>query len=271
MSTYRQWAAWFGCIVGTGALALACGGQPDLAIGAPTDASTPPPTIDTSVQPPPTMPPIVLPDGAVVDVSVTPDGTCDRIACTTDAARYCGMIGDNCGGKLDCGDCPSGQICRGNICSPEFGDACVALKCTQTGGTYCGRIGDGCGQLLDCGNCQSPMSCGGGGLPSVCGANPDSGSCPTTTTCTPANGRYCGVVGNGCGGQIDCGSCPGGQSCGAAGIPQLCGTTNCTKSSCTAGSGAHYCGEVGDGCGGKMDCGNCTGGQTCGGGGIPGL
>ena len=94
------------------------------------------------------------------------------IACTSDAARYCGMIGDNCGGKLDCGDCPSGQICRGNICAPDFGDACVALKCTQTGGTYCGRIGDGCGQLLDCGSCHSPMTCGGGGLPSICGANP---------------------------------------------------------------------------------------------------
>jgi hypothetical protein len=214
------------------------------------------------------MPPIVLADGRVIEAGPS-DVSCDRIACTTDAARYCGMIGDNCGGTLDCGACPSGQVCEAHICLPDF-DGCVPLPCMQPGGSYCGRIGDGCGRLLDCGNCTSPLSCGGGGLANICGVNPDSGMC-NATTCTPPNGRYCGVVGNGCGGQLDCGTCPAGQDCGAAGIPQLCGTPNCTKATCTPANGAHYCGEVGDGCGGKMDCGNCDPGQACGGGGLPGL
>ncbi|HMI85673.1 MAG TPA: hypothetical protein VK550_16360, partial [Polyangiaceae bacterium] len=204
MSVYRQWAAWIGCIVGVGALALGCGGQPDLAIGAPKEAGPPPvPGIDASA-PPTTMPPIVLSDGAVVDMSVRPDVNCDRVACTTDAARYCGTIGDNCGGTLNCGDCPAGQICRDSICGPAFDDACVPLACKQPGGSYCGRIGDGCGQLLDCGSCTAPLTCAGGGLANICGTNPDSGDC-NATTCTPINGRYCGVVGNGCGGLVDCG------------------------------------------------------------------
>ncbi|HUR57898.1 MAG TPA: hypothetical protein VM029_09325, partial [Opitutaceae bacterium] len=202
------------------------------------------------------MPPIVLADGAIVDMSVRPDVNCDRAACTTDAARYCGMIGDNCGGTLNCGDCPAGQVCRDSICGPALDDACVPLACKQPGGTYCGRIGDGCGQLLDCGSCAAPLTCAGGGLANICGTNADSGDC-NATTCTPANGRYCGIVGNGCGGLVDCGGCPAGQSCGAAGLPQLCGAVNCTKSSCTPAAGGRYCGEVGDGCGGKMDCGNC--------------
>ena len=39
------------------------------------------------------------------------------------------------------------------------------------------------------------------------------GGCTSTVTCTPPNGRYCGVIGNGCFGTIDCGACPTGQMC----------------------------------------------------------
>src|SRR5690349_11725492 len=63
MSMYRQWAAWFGCIVGVGALAIGCGGQPDLAIGAPKEAGPPPTPQDDASAPPTTTPPISLPDG----------------------------------------------------------------------------------------------------------------------------------------------------------------------------------------------------------------
>src|SRR5688572_18451669 len=139
MSMYRQWAAWFGCVASVGALAVACGGQPDLAVGAPRDASVAPPSQSDSTAPPNTMPPIILPDGAIVDVSVETDVHCgNRIACNTDAARYCGTIGDNCGGTLNCGDCPTGQLCRGNVCAPIFDDACAPLSCRQPGGSYCG-------------------------------------------------------------------------------------------------------------------------------------
>jgi hypothetical protein len=90
------------------------------------------------------MPPIILPDGAVLDVSVDVSIDCsNRIACISDAARYCGTIGDNCGGTLNCGDCPTGQICRNSVCA-IVDDGCTPLPCKQPGGTYCGSIGDGC-------------------------------------------------------------------------------------------------------------------------------
>src|SRR5262245_48570987 len=41
----------------------------------------------------------------------------------------------------------------------------------------------------------------------------DGGTCTPSVTCTPANGRYCGVIGNGCFGTIDCGGCPTDQVC----------------------------------------------------------
>src|SRR5687767_5089932 len=124
MSMYRQWAAWFGCVLGAGALALGCGGQPDLAVGAAKDSSAPPGLPDASA-PPNTMPPIILPDGAVIDVSVDPGVDCsNRITCAGGTARYCGTIGDNCGGTLNCGDCPTGQICRTNVCTTVV-DGCA--------------------------------------------------------------------------------------------------------------------------------------------------
>jgi hypothetical protein len=146
MSMYRQWAAWFGCVLSVGALSLGCGGQPDLAIGTPQEGGAPPGTQPDASVPPTTMPPIILPDGAIVDVSVDPGVDCSqRITCTSGTTRYCGTIGDNCGGTLTCGDCPSGQVCRNNVCAPVFGDGCVPVTCRQPGGSYCGPIGDGGG------------------------------------------------------------------------------------------------------------------------------
>ncbi len=61
--------------------------------------------------------------------------------------RYCGMIGDNCGGTLDCGTCPNGGTCGGtggipNVCNDP---TCVRTSCTPMGGQYCGVIGN-CGR-----------------------------------------------------------------------------------------------------------------------------
>src|SRR6266542_893745 len=212
-----------------------CGGNPELVTGGDTDGGPPPPsdapdssnivTRDTSPPPP-------------RDVS---PGDCTPITCSTDAATYCGKIGNGCGGILDCSDCAGGRDCVQNVCSMPI-DGCAPLTCMQVGGTYCGRIGDGCGRLLDCGDCASPLTCAGGGTANVCGAAPDSGAC-MLTNCSPQNGKYCGVVGDGCGGKIDCGGCPAGEACGAGMLANLCGIVGCTPASCTQTSGK-YCGVV---------------------------
>ena len=89
----------------------------------------------------------------------------------------------------------------------------------------------------------------------------------TTITCTPPNGNYCGVIGDGCGGSLDCGTCPGDFTCGGAGTPGLCGAAadagTCKAATCNP-VGGQYCGAIGDGCGASLNCGNCPSGQTCG-------
>ncbi|QEY51058.1 hypothetical protein [Legionella longbeachae] len=78
---------------------------------------------------------------------------------------HCGSIGDVCGGILNCGVCPVGQICSAGVCGPS---ACIPETCAQLG-AQCGIQTDGCGGLLDCGTCTAPQSCGGGGVASQCG------------------------------------------------------------------------------------------------------
>ena len=47
-------------------------------------------------------------------------------------------------------------------------------------------------------------------------------ACVATTTCASA-GKNCGYVTNDCGGQLYCGGCLGTETCGGAGIPNVCG------------------------------------------------
>src|SRR6185503_4784509 len=204
-------------------------------------------------------------------------GQCVPTTCANAGGNYCGIVGDGCGGQLNCGACPAGQACGGagrtNVCGYTPDGGCTALTCNQAGGQYCGVVGNGCGGTMDCGACQNGLSCGGGGLPSVCGGAPDAGNCPTPTSCTHAGGNYCGTVGNGCGGTMDCGPCPAGLTCGGAGTPSICGTSpdsggcNNPITTCTQAGGT-YCGTIGNNCGGTLDCGACTGMATCGGGGV---
>src|SRR5207237_346544 len=146
--------------------------------------------------------------------------------CQQANGKYCGIVGDGCGGQMDCGGCAGAQTCGGdgvpNLCgsAPDSG-ACTPTLCTTPNGKYCGVVGDGCGGQLDCGGCSGGLTCGGAGTPNVCGAAPDSGAC-TPISCTQTNGQYCGVIGNGCGGSVDCGNtCPAGQVCGAR-TPHVC-------------------------------------------------
>ncbi|HEY0707157.1 MAG TPA: hypothetical protein VGG33_10180, partial [Polyangia bacterium] len=211
--------------------------------------------------------------GGTANVCAKTDPNCVPITCAQTGGKYCGKIGNGCGGTLDCGDCAAGQTCGAN--SPQVcgvADAnCKPITCAQTGGRYCGKVGDGCGKELDCGECIAGTTCGGAGTPNVCGKPVDTTCVPLT--CTPAGGKFCGVIGDGCGKTIDCGACDPGTTCGGAGTPGVCDKApppNCDPLVCQQ-PGGKYCGLVGDGCNKTIDCGGCPAGQTCGGGGTPGL
>src|SRR5579863_5779329 len=113
----------------------------------------------------------------------------------------CGANGDGCGGTLDCGQCPAGQVCGAggySICGAGTvmqGDAgadggatnnCTPETCSSLN-IGCGYAGDGCGGVLQCGTCTNPTYCGGGGYNKCGGDNglsPDGGSlnvCQPTT------------------------------------------------------------------------------------------
>jgi hypothetical protein len=78
----------------------------------------------------------------------------------TQANAECGLIGDGCGGVVDCGKCISTQVC--GIKSPNKCNAppaCTPQTCADVQ-AECGSIGDGCGGLVDCGACAPHEVCG---------------------------------------------------------------------------------------------------------------
>jgi N-acetylneuraminic acid mutarotase len=177
----------------------------------------------------------------------------------------CGQAGDGCGGTLNCGSCPTGQVCgwgsTPNVCAVPL--ACVPTTCTALG-LSCGPAGNGCGGSLNCGSCPSPQVCGGGG-PGTCGV-PTSPCVPTTCTALDLS---CGPGGDGCGGSLNCGSCTAPQTCGGGGQRGRCGSPPaCVPTTCAALGLS--CGPAGNGCGGSLNCGSCSTPDTCGGGGQPG-
>ena len=90
---------------------------------------------------------------------------CKKLVCDgSPNARYCGKVGDSCGGTTDCGDTCSaykpGWVCdtRQGLC--VGGPSCVRTACMVAGGgQYCGDIGDGCGGTLSCGDCPGSGTC----------------------------------------------------------------------------------------------------------------
>jgi hypothetical protein len=111
-------------------------------------------------------------------------GVCTAITCETPSGRYCGRIGDGCGGILDCGlPCLGAETCGGggtpNVCGVPPDGGCIPSSCRIAGTTYCGRIGDGCGADLDC-TCPNGEACGAVG-PNVCGR-----TCPECPVCDGA-------------------------------------------------------------------------------------
>ncbi len=146
----------------------------------------------------------------------TGGGGCTPMTCSS-AGKTCGEIPDGCGGKLECGSCPSGQSCGGggvpNVCGAVAG--CTPTSCAAQG-KNCGAVADGCGGTLQCGSCPGGQTCGGGGTPNVCGA----AAC-TPTTCATQK-KDCGGIPDGCGGTLDCGACPQGEICGGGGDANVC-------------------------------------------------
>ena len=101
-------------------------------------------------------------------------GVCEVTVCLVLGATYCGLIGDGCGGTIDCGACSGPTLCGAGgipgVCGiPE--DRCTRATCTTPAARYCGVIGDGCGGILDCGACSGADVCGIT-IPHMCGLDP---------------------------------------------------------------------------------------------------
>jgi hypothetical protein len=82
-------------------------------------------------------------DGAAgrdVNDTTLPDG-CRPLTCTPLDGRYCGLIGDGCSGSVDCGQCPSGQVCglrTPNVCGTPCGLCADIPQCDGTKTTVSG-------------------------------------------------------------------------------------------------------------------------------------
>jgi hypothetical protein len=147
--------------------------------------------------------------------------------------QTCGFASNGCGGTINCGSCPAGQVCTGTSCCQP------ATACPS--GQTCGIAPDGCGGTINCGSCPAGQVCSG------------TSCCQPATACP--SGQTCGTASDGCGGTLSCGTCGAGLTCSATG---QCGT--CVPKTCAAGQ----CGTIDDGCGGTLACGGCASGQICG-------
>ena len=144
-------------------VAAGCGHKQDQSSGAPSDAAT---TTDSS----------------------DPDAGCGLVTCASQHAT-CGLIGDGCGGTIDCGMCTAPQTCGGGgtlfTCGGDSTTVCTKRTCAQAGAN-CGVVADGCGGVTaSCGTCAGNEICGGAGVPNQCGAPPCTGPlCGQQMDCT---------------------------------------------------------------------------------------
>jgi hypothetical protein len=212
---------------------------------------------------------------SLIDLRVSPE-ICEE------TGKECGLVSGTPIGRIDCGSCPTGQLCKtdnlcctpstctgqgracgpaldgcgntldcgtcstGNVCTAA-GNCCTPKTCSELGRT-CGTVSDGCGGTLNCGTCGQGQTCLG------------SGSCCMPKTCAQL-GKNCGSVPDGCGGTLNCGSCTDPQSCGGAGTPNVCGT--CTPMTQQQACYGRQCGTFSDGCFSSYSCGSCPGSQAC--------
>ncbi len=103
---------------------------------------------------------------AVTDSGTTGDGALDTgtsgdastpPACEA-AGANCGLVIDEGGNEVPCGECTAPEICGGagpNRCGE---DICTPLTCEDAGAS-CGDTSDGCGGTITCGTCGSGSTC----------------------------------------------------------------------------------------------------------------
>ncbi|HVR18675.1 MAG TPA: hypothetical protein VMS65_03230, partial [Polyangiaceae bacterium] len=201
---------------------------------------------------------IVVPDGGPNDGGG--GGPCVPATCTPVGGTYCGQIGDECGGSIECGLCMGDWTCEQHVC--VGGPSCTPnVACTVGSAQFCGTIGDTCGHGVDCGTCPAGLECRN----RLCVAP----GCVPASSCGASDGVtvYCGAIGDGCGGTLMCDTCPAGYTCGGGGLPGICGAATCpTAVTCNNAMGEQqYCGRIGNGCGGVLDCpATCANGMACG-------
>lgn len=193
-------------------------------------------------------------------------------SCASEGAE-CGIIGNGCGGVIDCeaelGGCDNGEVC--GLGGPQ---KCGVLPtCTPTPAATacagkCGIVSNGCGTevsggIIDCSvlfPCPSGETCGGGGTANQCGAG-GSSSCAPVPRGTACAGKTCGAASDGCNGSYTCGSgCGAGEAC----FNGVCQGSTCQPIPMATACAGKECGMVGDGCSGTYDCGMCTANETCG-------
>jgi hypothetical protein len=93
----------------------------------------------------------------IAGVCGTPAGSCtNRLNCKPMGGQYCGVVGDNCGGSIDCGACDNGMACRPDHVCPSTGPGpCQGLQCqldkpgecTGAGTTISGQVFDPAGKV----------------------------------------------------------------------------------------------------------------------------
>jgi hypothetical protein len=102
----------------------------------------------------------------------------------------CGMQGDGCGNAINCGMCPTNQVCAGgaNPKNGVCGTVCTPKSCADQG-FNCGAATDGCGGIINCGTCTGNQTCGAGG-PNQCGVAGGgcTGLCLQQQTCPTMDG-----------------------------------------------------------------------------------
>ncbi len=94
-----------------------------------------------------------------VRASFTTNGLCylDCVSKTCQEQGFtCGTQGDGCGNPIQCGSCPSGDVCTAGTC-----EVCVKETCASFHAS-CGNIPDGCGGEVACGTCASEYTCQNG-------------------------------------------------------------------------------------------------------------
>jgi hypothetical protein len=94
----------------------------------------------------------------ITGVCGTPASACtNRLNCKPMGGQYCGVVGDNCGGSIDCGTCDNGMACRSDHVCPSTGPGpCSGLQCqldkpgecaAGTGTTISGQVFDPAGKV----------------------------------------------------------------------------------------------------------------------------